>query len=178
MTTKKNPRTDERTRIDKTNSRQPRDGADHDRKEQDGTTFTAKERAEMLRNEFAQEALPSPPKLPGWHLCWLSTTNSYDPIHKRIRVGYQPVKASELVGFDEYNVREGEWAGCVSCNEMVLFKIPEDVYQEIMKLFHHDMPMEEEAKIKEKLKGLESGETEATLEEGFKDLAVRRQGKF
>jgi hypothetical protein len=31
---------------------------------------------------------------------------------------------------------------------MLLFKIPEDVYQDIMTHFHHDLPMEEAQKIK------------------------------
>ena len=31
---------------------------------------------------------------------------------------------------------------------MLLFKIPEDVYQDIMTHFHHDLPQEEAQKIK------------------------------
>ena len=31
---------------------------------------------------------------------------------------------------------------------MILFKIPETVYQDIMAHFHHDMPLEEATKIK------------------------------
>ena len=50
------------------------------------TLTTTQERRKMFR-EFTQEALPSPPAKPGWHYVWLSTTNQYDPIYKRIQIG-------------------------------------------------------------------------------------------
>src|ERR1017187_7160952 len=77
-----------------------RNTADDGRKEE-ATAMSATDRAAMLRSEFLQEALPSVPKLPGWHICWLATNSSYDPIHKRMRLGYVPVKATELPGFDQ-----------------------------------------------------------------------------
>ena len=163
-----------KTRLDSDTTRQDRDRADQARTDKDGTAMTAAEREAMLRNEFAQEALPKAPKIPGWHTCWLSTTSAYDPIHKRMRIGYEPVKASEVHGMDQFNVREGEWAGHVSCNEMVLFKIREDTYQSIMKLFHHTMPMEEEARIKEQVRSGPNGadkKTDLEIDEGFRDLA-------
>jgi len=55
--------------------------------------FASQERRRMFRDEFAQEALPNAPEIPGFHCCWLSTTHQYDPIHKRMRIGYTPVKA-------------------------------------------------------------------------------------
>jgi hypothetical protein len=161
-------------------ARADRAGADDDRKEE-ATALSAADRATMLRNEFLQEALPSVPKIAGWHVCWLATNSSYDPIHKRMRLGYVPVKAAELPGFDQqFNVKEGEWSGCISCNEMILFKVPEQVYQEIMMLFHHTMPMEEEQRIKETLKQAPGADktTDVELEEGFRDLAVAKRGKF
>ena len=108
---------------------------------------SAKERRKMFR-EFTQEALPSPPAKPGWHFVWLSTTNQYDPIYKRIRMGYSPVKAEDLPGFDHYRSKSGEFEGCVSVNEMILFKIPQEIYQEIMEEYHFNMPNEEEGRIK------------------------------
>ena len=68
------------------------------------------ERRRMFRNEWVQEALPSPPDVPGFHLLWLSTTNSYDPIHKRMRMGYTPVTVDEVPGFENYKVKAGEHA--------------------------------------------------------------------
>ena len=102
----------------------------------------------MFRSEWMQEALPTPPEIPGFHLCWLSSTNQYDPIHKRLRMGYTPVKAEELPGFENYHVKAGELEGHVACNEMILYKMPNELYQEIMAEMHHYAPMEEQEKIK------------------------------
>jgi len=109
---------------------------------------SSEERRRMFRSEWLQEALPTPPEIPGYHLCWLSSTNQYDPIHKRMRMGYEPVKAEELPGFEHLRVKAGEHAGFVSCNEMILYKMPMDLYQEIMFEIHHRAPLEEQDKIK------------------------------
>jgi len=45
-------------------------------------------------------------------------------------------------------VKAGEHAGFVSCNEMVLYKMPEEIFQEIMAEMHHYAPMDEQEKIK------------------------------
>lgn len=108
----------------------------------------AEERRRMFRSEWLQEALPTPPEIPGFHLCWLSTTNQYDPIHKRIRMGYTPVKAEELPGFEHLKVKSGEHEGFVAVNEMLLYKLPSDLYQEIMQDIHHYAPLQEQDKIK------------------------------
>ena len=109
---------------------------------------SSEERRRMFRSEWMQEALPTPPEIPGFHLCWLSSTNQYDPIHKRLRMGYTPVKAEELPGFENYHVKAGELEGHVACNEMILYKMPNEVYQEIMAEMHHYAPMDEQEKIK------------------------------
>lgn len=128
-----------------------RDDADVDRVEQDGTALSASERRRLLRQEWVQEVLPTPPEMPGFHLCWISTTNSTDPIHKRIQLGYTPVKAAEIPGFDQYKVGGGQFDGCVACNEMLLFKLPMSVYQDLMMIYHHDMPLEQEQAIRERV---------------------------
>ena len=112
------------------------------------TFVSSDERRKMWKDEWTQSALPNAPDLPGWHVCWLSTTNSYDSIDKRIRLGYVPVKAEDVKGFENYRVKAGEHTGYIACNEMLLFKIPMDMYQEIMAHFHHDAPLEEANKIK------------------------------
>jgi hypothetical protein len=106
------------------------------------------ERRKMWKDEWTQSALPQVPELKGWHLCWLSTTNSYDSIDKRIRLGYVPVKAEELPHFENYRVKAGEHVGYVACNEMLLYKIPMDLYQDVMAHFHHEQPLEEAEKIR------------------------------
>ena len=109
---------------------------------------SAEERRKMWKDEWTQSALPSVPELKGYHLCWLSTTNSYDSIDKRIRLGYVPVKADELPYMENNRVKAGEHEGYIACNEMLLYKIPMDLYQEVMAHFHHEAPLEEAEKIK------------------------------
>ncbi len=138
--------------------------------------MSAQERRKAWSDEWTQSALPKTPEIPGWHLCWLSTTNSYDSIDKRMRLGYVPVKADELTGFDTYRVKSGENIGFIACNEMVLYKIPMDLYQDVMLQMHHEKPLEEADKIRvqaENLQGMRdsSGKSLGQVEgEGFGDL--------
>lgn len=118
-----------------------------DQRKEDGLALTIEQRLEMLRNDYTETALPVPPKTPGWHFCWLSTTNKYDSISRRVRMGYEPVRVSELQGFERLVSKEGEFEGCVSVNEMVLFKLPEDVYQAYMTELHHDAPNNEQRRL-------------------------------
>ena len=127
--------------------RDDRSSEDVRRQDADGTIKTVSERRKF-RNEWSQEALPTPPEMPGWHMCWLSTTNSYDPIHKRLRMGYELVKSSEIPGFEHFKMKSGEYEGAVTVNEMILAKIPNDLYQDLMTEIHHYAPLEEEGKLK------------------------------
>ena len=95
-------------------------GGRHDRASEDATRSAAdekfistQERRKMWSEEWTQSALPKLPQMEGWHLCWLSTTNSYDSIDKRIRLGYVPVKSDELPGFENYKVKSGEHEGFI-----------------------------------------------------------------
>ncbi|CAB4129538.1 hypothetical protein UFOVP118_85 [uncultured Caudovirales phage] len=110
-----------------------------------------RERLDAFRDKWQNSALPDIPEgtIPGMHLCWLSTTNSYDSIDKRMALGYEPVKAVELgKGFEGLGkMNSGKFEGCISCNEMVLFKLPEDVYQEVMRMLHLEDPLEHQRNI-------------------------------
>jgi hypothetical protein len=117
--------------------------------------ISTQERKKMWSEEWTQSALPKLPSLNGWHLCWLSTTNSYDSIDKRIRLGYVPVKSEELPGYEDYRVKAGEHVGYISCNEMLLFKLPMDVFQELMTHMHYDKPREESDKIRVQVEQLQ-----------------------
>jgi hypothetical protein len=129
-------------------SRETRASEDAGRRPPEDSFVSSEERRKMWKDEWTQSALPTAPHIPGWHVCWLSTTNSYDSIDKRVRLGYVPVKAEDIQGFENYRVKAGEHIGYIACNEMLLFKIPEEAYQEIMTHFHHDQPLEEANKIK------------------------------
>ena len=117
----------------------------------DPTDIARRERLDAFRDKWQNSALPEIPggSIPGMHLCWLSTTNTYDSIDKRMALGYEPVKASDLGnGFEGLGkMSSGKFEGCISCNEMVLFKLPEDVYQEVMRMVHLEDPLEHQRNI-------------------------------
>jgi len=107
------------------------------------------DRLEMFRAQLFNDALPDLPEIPGYHVCWLTTTNPRDPIHRRIQLGYEPVKAEEVPGMAHASVKTGEYAGMIAVNEMLAFKLPESLYQRFMKEAHHDAPLREEDKLAE-----------------------------
>ena len=86
------------------------------------------------------------------------------------------MKADEFPGFDNYRVKAGEHIGFVACNEMLLHKIPAELYQDIMQQMHHDLPNEESEKIRIQVENLQgardsSGKSLTQVEgEGFGDL--------
>ena len=119
----------------------------------------------FLEDEFTQSALPTAPLIPGYHVCWLTTASSYDSIQKRQRIGYSLVRSSELPGFDASNGQSlTGYDGLITCNEMVLAKIPMAKYQSIMKYFHHTKPMQEEEGIVGKFN--EQGERLKDVDDG------------
>jgi len=105
------------------------------------------ERREAYRKGLYQTHLPDLPAIPGFHVCWLTTTNPKDSIQARMRLGYQLIKASEIPGFDFANVKTGEYQGFVGINEMLAAKLPLSVYQDYMTISHHEQPLEEESAI-------------------------------
>lgn len=159
-------------RDDNAGSRENRSTSDKERTDKDGTVFSAPERVHNFRTEWEQNALPQPPEVLGYHLCWLSTTNNYDPIHKRMRMGYEPVKAEEVEGFETYKMKSGEFEGFVACNEMLLFKIKKEIYQDMMSYFHHEQPLKEEEMLRsnEILQDKNSRSVAQPDDDGFKSL--------
>jgi len=77
-----------------------------------------------------------------------------------------------MAGFDNYKVKAGEHVGYISCNEMLLFKLPMDVYQDVMAQLHYEAPLEEADKVRIQLENLQgqrdsSGKSLVRLEEGM-----------
>mgnify|MGYP003330103464 FL=1 len=135
--------------------RHDRASEDADRRAPEEKFISAQERRKMFSGGWNQEAMPEIPPQDGWHHCWLSTTNGYDSIDKRMRNGYVPVKADEIPGLNQHRVKAGEYIGYISCNEMLLFKIPMDIYQQLMTYQHHDLPREEAEKVKVQMENLQ-----------------------
>lgn len=120
-----------------------------DRKVTQDRTVSEDDRLEMFRQQLFNDALPDLPELPGYHTIWLTTTNPRDPIHRRIQLGYEPIKPEEIPGMEYASIKTGEWAGFVGVNEMLAFKLPMSLYQKFMQEAHHDAPLREENKLAE-----------------------------
>jgi hypothetical protein len=110
----------------------------------------------MVLAEYENSGLANPPAIKGYHLCWLTSTSQFDTIQKRQRVGYTPVLRSEMPGYDpsmgtaQSNLTGSE--GMITCNELILHKIPERRYQIMMNLFHHKQPLATESSILKSIK--------------------------
>jgi len=101
----------------------------------------------MLRRTFFQSALPDLPEIPGYHVCWLTTQNPRDPIHGRLRLGYELIQSHEVPGFEHMGLKSGDMAGVISVNEMVAAKLPLHLYQAFMEEVHYRQPLQEEEAI-------------------------------
>lgn len=137
-------------------------------------------RLQEYRKSFYQSALPDLPKIAGYHVCWLTTTNPRDSIASRLRLGYEPIKPEDIPGWENASIKSGEHAGLIGVNEMLAFKIPIELYEMYMKETHHTQPLYEEQKLKiareiaeeEAMSTSKSGEKISfELEEGNAELA-------
>jgi len=118
-----------------------------DRNVSENRELTEADRLEMFRQQLFNDALPDLPSLTGYHVCWLTTTNPRDSIHRRMQLGYEPIRAEEVPGMAYASLKTGEYAGMIGVNEMVAFKLPMSLYQAFMKEAHHDAPLQEERKL-------------------------------
>ena len=156
------------------------DGEDSHRNQDASSILSPQELRRALRSDWMQQILPNAPDMPGWHTCWLSTNSRTDSIQNRERMGYTPVKKSEMAGFDAQSMRSAGFDDLVTCNEMVLYKIPANTYQLMMSTLHHDMPIEAEASIRanamryEAMLKDEHGKKVNALE-GYEDLGRPRR---
>lgn len=154
-----------------------------DRAVSDRTITENREATDTLRNEelFAMlrdvnTKLPSPPSIPGYHMCWLTTTNQSDPIEHRLRIGYKLVKQSELPGFSLPTQQSSQVSDeHIRVNEMVLAKIEMERFDLIMKHLHHDLPLEQIQTLKNSIhiekdgKGRDVGYTGGEFKRGISD---------
>jgi len=117
------------------------------------------ERVELLRKSYFQTHLPDIPPIPGYHVCWLTTQNPRDPIHGRLRLGYELIQAHEIPGFEHLGMKTGDYVGCIGVNEMIAAKLPRNLYEAFMREVHFDAPAREAEQIY--TAALETGEQAA-----------------
>ena len=124
-----------------------RDRRSDDRAIRGNRELSDSERVDMLRRTFFQSALPDLPKIDGWHTCWLTTQNPRDPIHGRVRLGYQLIQAHEIPEFEHMGIKDGPYKGAIGVNEMVAAKLPIHLYDAFMREVHYEAPLAEEEQI-------------------------------
>jgi hypothetical protein len=142
-----NPDAEVVARRDTARSARREDRSSQERKFTEDRQYSDDERLEMFRQQLFDSALPDLPEIPGYHVCWLTTTNPRDPIHRRMMLGYEPVKVEEVPGMEHASIKTGEYSGMVGINEMVAFKLPLSLYEAFMQEAHHDAPRREEEKL-------------------------------
>lgn len=158
-------------------------GREHDERE-----LSDAERLELFRLTTFQNQLPILPQelFPTDHLCWLTTSNTRDPIQGRIRLGYKLIQINELPGWEHSVINTGLYSGCVGINEMVAAKLPLRLFEMYMTEAHHNQPLAEEGKlratldvIKESARGGLKGpviEEESTAQLGTRTRRPRFEG--
>jgi hypothetical protein len=118
----------------------------------------ARSRADYIK-AFAMEMynniLPETPKIPGYHTCWVSTTNASDTPQRREAHGYERVRPEDLPGYDHICLTQGVFAGCIGLNEMILMKLPVDLWHAYMKISHEDRPYEQENTVRDVVRYLQ-----------------------
>ena len=153
-----------------------------DRTTTENREVTEDERVEMFRQNLFQSSLPDLPEIPGWHLCWLTTTNPRDSIQQRIRLGYEPVTAADVPGWEYATLKTGDWEGFIGVNEMLAFKLPISIYEKFMMEAHHHAPMREESKLQDTADFLEeqaqASGSKITQGDGSHNLGKDREGSF
>jgi len=172
--------TDERLKKSAGDNRGSR--AMQDRVVSENREVTEDERVEMFRQQFFQSSLPDLPTIPGWHTCWLTTTNPRDSIQMRIRLGYEPVKPEDVPGWEYATLKTGDWQGFIGVNEMLAFKLPISLYEKYMKEAHHDAPLREEEKLTDTAEFLEqqarASKSKLQIGEGNMEMGQRREALF
>lgn len=125
--------------------RNERDNQDQDR------MLTDDERFAIFQASSGQSVLPNLPDMPGYHVCWLTTSNPRDTIAARIRMGYELVTPAMLSSPDEWtgaSLKSGEYKNVIAVNEMIAARIRLSLYNRYMREIHDTMPRAEEEKLR------------------------------
>ena len=128
--------------------RERTDRGDGEREVEEDRELNEEERLELFRDSLHQTVLPDLPYMPGYHVCWLTTTNPRDSIQWRMRIGYELIRLDSIPGWEGISLKTGDYAGCVGINEMVAARIPLSLYNRYLREVHHNMPMSDEEKLR------------------------------
>ncbi len=132
------------------------------------------DRIARFRTEMYNNVLPTLPDIPGFHVCWLSTTNSSDSVQRRESQGYERIRPDEMPGFEHITLNSGPSAGYIGLNEMVAAKLPLDMWEEYMHISHHERPLDQEEKLRDTVRFIQQaaqeGGAQVYLGDGTQEL--------
>jgi hypothetical protein len=108
---------------------------------------TDPEKRRKYRERWSATLLPGLPHKEGWHRCWVSTSHSSDTVARRIANGYRVIMVDELTpqGWSPENdsMKDAKFSdGAARWREMIAMECPEEEYQDYMREFHHDQPLD------------------------------------
>lgn len=113
----------------------------HTENREDSDAVRRAERRAMLSD--VNTLLPQSPVIPGFHTFWATTTNNKDTVENRQRMQYSFVTRAELPDFCLNSQKDGQSTeDRIMINEMVLMKIPQDLWEDDMMYKHYDLPSE------------------------------------
>jgi hypothetical protein len=99
-----------------------------------------------------------------------------------MRLGYEPLKPSDVPGWDYVTVKTGEWQGFIGVNEMLAFKLPISLYEKYMQEAHHDAPLREEEKLTDTAEFMEqqarASGSRMDAGDGMTEIGQRRSAQF
>jgi hypothetical protein len=81
-----------------------------------------------------------------------------------MQLGYEPIKPSDIPGWEYVTLKTGEYAGFIGVNELLAFKLPMRLYEAYMNESHFEAPLREDEKL-------------AAMTDGMKDAIERSGGK-
>ena len=110
--------------------------------------MTEEDRFDIFQSSLEQSVLPDLPQTPGYHTCWLTTSNPRDTIPYRMRIGYELIPFAEMPGWNGASVQSAAYPGTIQVNEMVAARIPLSLYNRYMRELHETKPRSEEEKLR------------------------------
>lgn len=125
--------------------------ADGERGHDEQEELSEDERFELFQEDQISSVLPDLPLKPGYHVFWATTNNPRDPVARRLRMGYEFIRPSEIPGWSGLPVVNSPWGDVIQINEMVAMRIPLRLYNRMMNEVHHKRPLSEEEKIRSNL---------------------------
>lgn len=164
----------------------PRDTqrADDNREVTERRDLSDEDRINMFREQLYNDALPDLPPIPGYNTIWLTTTNSRDPIARRMQLGYEFVTPADVPGFEYATLKTGDYVGVIGVNEMIACKLPVRLWEAYMQEAHHNAPLRDEERIRDAVETMQeqakASKGALIMDEGFQELqnSTPRRGSF